>query len=328
MSATTEQEATQRPAFASMADALDAQDPELQGSAVESTEGGTPAAGDVGEPVAPAEGGTTAQPQEIDYKAEYDKLHQQITSEAGRELSAAGRLKQANAENARLKAERDDFERRVNDQNARIDKWWEEAIASSTTEEEKAEYRRLHAIDQRERAVAQKEQTADLERQQVERRQGELRQQAEGAARNLAIAEVDAAIDARAKYEGLPPHIFQEVKNYIASPFMQKLAEVLPLRGERQLSGDPASWDVRQIPDLDHLHQYAMALAENGYAHFKRQHEEARVQQNAAQAQQTYQPERVAGAGVSPQTRDLSKYRNSGNIAAVLDIEDGLDPDE
>ena len=293
-------DAPQRPPDAGMAGAP-ATDPSPQGMAPVA-EGAAPAASDPGEPVATTE----AQP-EVDYKAEYERLK---ASQAGAELSAAGRLKKANEENARLKAERDDFERRINDQNATIDKWWQEAI-DAAPDAEKAEYRRLHAIDQKERALAQREQQQDLAKQQQEHRASEIRQQAEGAARNLAIAEVDAAIDARARHEGLPPHLFQPVKDYIASPFMQKLAEVLPLRGERQLSGDPASWDVRQIPDLDHLHQYAMAMAENGYRHFSAQHaqqaqreQEAKVAANARSAKQTYQPERVTGAATGPQRRD------------------------
>lgn len=296
-------DAPQRPPDSGMA-AAPATDPSPQGMAPVA-EGSAPAASDSGEP------GTTTEAQpEVDYKAEYEKLEAEYRKFVASELPASGRLSKANERIKALEAERDDFAKRVEDQNAAIDTWWREAIDTAPPEQQQ-QYREAYALDKQKREVAQERQQLDLIKQQQESRAGEIRQQAEGAARNLAIAEVDAAIDARARYEGLPAHLFQPVKDYIASPFMQKLAEVLPLRGERQLSGDPATWDVRQIPDLDHLHQYAMAMAENGFRHFRAQHaqaaqreQEQRVEQNAKAAQQTYQPERVTGAASGPPRRD------------------------
>lgn len=341
MSATTEQEATQRPAYASMAEALEATDTGDYGfSPAPATSDPAPGSEAPGEPVAPAEDGTTPAPQEgqpeqevIDWEARYRELEAKQTSDAARELSAAGRLKKANEELARTQAERDDFKRRVEDQNARIDKWWEEAIAAAP-EEQKAEYRRLHALDQRERQLQQQQEAIALNEQQTERQREEVRAQATQAARFYATAELDSALEARAQHEGLPVELVKPVRDWLNSPYVKKIVNDLPLRKQTPPPpGDPADWDVLQIDDLDKYRTHLVAQAERGYQFYKQQHtqaqakaEEERVAANAAAAQQTYQPERPVGAGVSAPRHDLSKYRNSNNIAAVLDIEDGMDP--
>lgn len=340
MSVTTDAERDTAPRYGSMAEALEATDPEFMGmDEAPAQEGGTPATALAGEPVATATDGTDQAPQEgqggdePDYKALYESLQKKTTSEAAAELSAAGRLRKANEENARLKAERDDFERQITDQNARIDKWWQDAIDAAGSEAEKAEYRRLHAIDQRERQITQKEQAAALVEQQSQRQREEVRSQAESQARFYALAELDTAVEMRAKHEGLPPDIFKPVRDWLNSEQNQLLAQTLPLRGKRQMQGDPLTWRLVDIDNLNDFRTYQVAQAEAGYGYYASEYakqqakaEEERVAANAAAAQQTYQPERAVGAGGGAPQRDLSRYRNTNDIAAVLNIEDGLEP--
>lgn len=298
-------DATQRPDDAGMAGATPQDSeprPATAGTATAPREGSAaPPASPTGEPAAQEEGKQEAEP--IDWEARYRELEAKATSEAARELSAAGRLKKANEELARIQAERDDYKRRVDDQNARIDKWWEEAITAAP-EEQKAEYRRQHALDQRERQLQQKQEEIALTEQHSERQREEVRQQATQAARFYATAELDSALEARAQHEGLPVELVKPVRDWVNSPYVKKLVQVLPLReATPDLPGDPADWDIEHIDDLNKLRTHLVAQAERGYLFYKQQHteakakaEEARVAANAAAAQQTYQPEKPLGA--------------------------------
>lgn len=328
MSVMTEAERDTAPApFSSMADALDATDPELSGSAP-SEQGVAPAGTGTGEPVERAEATPTEQPQEIDYKAEYERLNQERVSRAAAELANAGRVKAAQREAESLKAERDEYKRLLDDENARYEALWNDAIAQAPDAASKADLQRQFALEQRARQIDQKEQQQALADKQRQALVEEHRRTNEQQARFYATAELDEAIGARAQAEGLPPAIFQPVREWVNSPAMRKLAEVLPLRVQGSPPGDPANWNLQQIGSLEQLRAHIEAQAEQGYQFFKNQHESQKIAANQEAATQTYQPERAVGAGVARPKRDLSKYRNSGNIAAVLDIEDGFDPDE
>lgn len=264
-----------------------------------------------GEPAA-TEGTTEAAP--VDWEARYRELEAKATSEAARELSAAGRLKKANEELAQLRAEAERERKAREAAEARQARQWEEAIANAPEVRGEADDPRFVFTKAELRAARDRELQSDelaAREQQVAQheaaRQSEREQQraaAEQMARQYATEELDYAIGVRAQQEGLPSELFQPVRDFINSPVMQKLAEVLPLTSQHALDGDPLTWDVRRISNLDQLRTYLVANAEAGYAYYKQQHaeaqvkaEEERIEQNARAAQQTYRPEAAVGAG-------------------------------
>ncbi|MBP9897473.1 MAG: hypothetical protein KBF28_03815 [Gemmatimonadales bacterium] len=318
-----------------MAEAFDMTDPVLTGAAP-SSEGVVPAGAGTGEPVATAEATPTETQETTQEQAPTEtadaRAQREAISRAAAELSMAGRIKKVNEENAALKAELAEKTRLLTDENARVDKIWQDAIAASPEVSDdpriatRAELQRQFDLEKRQRVIEQKEQAQEFTARQVKEREEAFRAESAQQARHYATAELPGIINQIAQHEGLPPDLLKPVKEYVDSPQMRALARHLPLHSATQLPGDPATWPLERIDNLDHLRLYLEAQARDGITYYKQQHEQRQIATNVAQATATYQPERVVGAGVSAPKRDLSRYRNTNNIEAVLNIEDGIDP--
>jgi hypothetical protein len=217
-----------------------------------------------------------------------------------------GRVKQ-------LEGERDQFKELAQDENARLNKMWEDGIAATPDPAERADLQRRYDFDRQTRELAAEKRQIEFEKAQREQEQANFREAQRGAAeqgiRQHAISEIARAIAPTAEALGLPA---SEVKDLVAAlgrPEVAILLQNLPA-----YDPDPNKWDVHKYRSMV-LAQTDQAIAQRAAAYRERQAGQTRQELG----QTTYRAEQPVGGGGGGQYRDLRPLQRAQDFDATAD---------
>lgn len=298
------------------ADAVPETQPERQGEQAPAPAAPTPIDEDaddetaeVAERIARAERRAAKQSQAQIEAARQERIEAQRLA-----ASYKGNLQQEQRRREAIEKERDEAKRLATDADARENNRWEQLIQQTSDPELRQQYSQMYAADKDQRTLAREKADWALQKQlreeQDTRTRTEMNQQIESTIRASAIGEIATAVERAAADMGLPPDEISDIQAYLRSDDVRLNAENL------------------SIPQL---HQYRETVLQrvDGALHQRAQAFQSRqLAANRDEGKQVYRGERPVGGGGNARP-DTSRYRGKGHgaIAAVLDIEDGFEPD-
>jgi hypothetical protein len=224
-----------------------------------------------------------------------------------------GSLVQAQQRQKALEAERDQFKELAQDENARLNRMWEDGIAATPDPAERADLQRRYDFDRQTRELAAEKRQLEFEKAQREQEQASFREAQRGAAeqgiRQHAISEIARAIAPTAEALGLPA---SEVKDLVAA--LERPEVAILLQNLPAYDPDPNKWDVHKYRSMV-LAQTDQAIAQRAAAYRERQAGQTRQELG----QTTYRAEQPVGAGGGGQYRDLRPLQDAGDFDATFD---------
>jgi hypothetical protein len=244
---------------------------------------------------------------------EVEEARQAVEAERRRVLSFQGNLAQAQQRQKALEAERDQFKELAQDENARLNRMWEDGIAATPDPSARADLQRQYDFDRQTRELAAEKRQLDFEKAQREQEQASFREAQRGAAeqgiRQHAISEIARAIAPTAEALGLPA---SEVKDLVAA--LERPEVAILLQNLPAYDPDPNKWDVHKYRAMV-LAQTDQAIAQRTAAYRERQAGQTRQELG----QTTYRAEQPVGAGGGGQYRDLRPLQDAGDFDATFD---------
>lgn len=220
------------------------------------------------------------------------------TAEAARR-HAESQINGYQGRNKQLETQVKDLKAATQNQDAQVNKWWEEAIESAPTvptiegQQSKAELQRLYAIDRKEREInakaAEQELVTKQQAEQAEWARTQTRTAAETGMRQHAVAEIVGAIGPTARDLGLPEAEVKDIVAWLQSPEIAITIASLP-----PIDPDPAKWDVHKYRG------YLLSQADARLVARKAEYEQRQVATNVAAAKDVYRAEQPVGAAGGP----------------------------
>lgn len=224
-----------------------------------------------------------------------------------------GSLVQAQQRTKALEAERDEFKELAQNENARINRMWEDGIRATEDPSARADLQRQYDFDRQTRDLAAQQRQLEFEKAQREQEVATFREAQRGAAeqgiRQHAIPEIARAIVPTAASLGLPASEVRDLVAALERPEVAILVQNLPA-----YDPDPNKWDVHKYRSMV-LAETDQELARRAAAYRERQAGATRQEL----AQTTYRPEQPVGAGGGGQYRDLRPLQQAQDFDATAD---------